>query len=100
MVMHHFPPIFPVFSAHAEVVPLRKGTAMTWFGILRARGGSSTAIPRQEQVAQVFSAHAEVVPLMMVAGRTLWRILRARGGSSSHLRFVFAVLPYSPRTRR
>ena len=32
-----------VFSAHAEVVPGKSVQTAVWFGILRARGGSSSS---------------------------------------------------------
>ena len=52
----------PVFSAHAEVVPMLRRGGRPVSCILRARGGSSPFRPFLGKPCQVFSAHAEVVP--------------------------------------
>ena len=51
-----------VFSAYAEVVPLRTATISGCGSILRVRGGSSAINQVYNDFDEVFSAYAEVVP--------------------------------------
>ena len=48
--MQHLPhDLCFVFSAHAEVVPVFPGPCQVWWGILRARGGSSANLLRNSR---------------------------------------------------
>ena len=89
-----------VFSAHAEVVPHCHDAGEGCCGILRARGGSSSAFGTIAENMKVFSAHAEVVPVMTTPTSASTCILRARGGSSINVKIRIATSKYSPRTRR
>ena len=99
--MQHLPhDLCFVFSAHAEVVPVFPGPCQVWWGILRARGGSSPSYPISGGSKIVFSAHAEVVHFPINLATVENGILRARGGSSVPILISLSVQSYSPRTRR
>ena len=73
--------MFPVFSAHAEVVLFSESNPFNPVRILRTRGGSSFIKDKVGTFSGVFSAHAEVVPRLNNLGIAGVGILRARGGS-------------------
>ena len=109
-----------LFSAHAEVFPIRPGWSFDDLTLLRARGGISIATslrsgkaassPRTRRyflagriakgVRILFSAHAEVFPLATMGECEARALLRARGGISTMSPKAVDSFGSSPRTRR
>ena len=109
-----------LFSAHAEVFPLKRSVKRLAKALLRARGGISqlkspwsptaASSPRTRRYFRygdvltrrvaLFSAHAEVFPAKALARISTTPLLRARGGISPTAAVCIPVDVSSPRTRR
>ena len=109
-----------LFSAHAEVFPIRSCVVFVCCTLLRARGGISICPPYMKYEldssprtrryflttqgpdfqALLFSAHAEVFPKTSACQSSCTSLLRARGGISAYDPGLVPDRISSPRTRR
>ncbi|BAQ21107.1 hypothetical protein cgR_6045 [Corynebacterium glutamicum R] len=109
-----------LFSAHAEVFPLPRGTLEAHHPLLRTRGGISSHVlsngfparssphtrryfrksPPEFRWRSLFSAHAEVFPAITVEELATTSLLRTRGGISGMFLHRRRVILSSPHTRR
>ena len=112
--------VWPLFSAHAEVFPLRLLRLLRSRPLLRARGGISAkkgphpvqggSSPRTRRYFPhsgatfshhaLFSAHAEVFPRSVSTNSVTDTLFRARGGISPIMGRETIAGNSSPRTRR